>query len=56
MRMTTGIGALGIVLKDLEKIQEELENRKNQDYPDYKIVKIGLNIQKCPGDTGKLVT
>ena len=42
-------------LQRIEKGTGGVENqRKNRDYPDHSIVKIGQNAEKCPGDMRKL--
>ena len=49
------VGALGTVPKGVEKEPEGIGNqRKDQDHPNYRVVKISLNTQKCSGDLRRL--
>ena len=50
------IGAIGTVTEGLLKKTGRLRNKgSSEDNPNYSIVKIGQNTEKCPGDLGKLV-
>ena len=49
------IGALGTVTKRLVLGLEDFENEKtSRDYPNYCIIKIRQNTEKCPGDLKRL--
>ena len=49
------IGALSTVSKRLVQGLEDLENKKTtRDHPNYRIIKIGQNTEKSPGDLKRL--
>ena len=39
-----------IAIRVLETISKGLVKRTSGDHPDYSIIKIGQNTEKCPGD------
>ena len=44
------IVVLDTVTKRLVQGLEDLETRRSRDHPNYSIIKIGQNTEKCPGD------
>ena len=50
----TVIGALGTVIKQLVKRPEDLQMEGRRDHPNYIIIKIDQNTEKCPGDLKRL--
>ena len=49
------IGAVGTVTNGFVKGQENLELRGRKDYPEDRIIKIGPNTEKSPGELWRLV-